>query len=151
MKKTNFKSLKLKQLSRAITEKKPIPIEKIGQQLKNLREALGMNQRQLAKKLKISQSAVSQIEENTQASKLKTIVKLAKALECDFMGIIVSDEPLEAIVKKQAEKAARRSLDRAYSNMAMEKQSPSGKTYREQIKKLIEELTSNPGPELWEG
>jgi predicted DNA-binding mobile mystery protein A len=144
-----FKSLKLKQISSALKKKSLIPIEKIGERLRDIREALGMTQEQMAKRLKISQPVLSRIEEDAVASSLKTILRLARALECEFMGVIISRGSLEKIMKRQAEKTAKRLLDRTFANMALEKQAPARRSYKYQLRKLIQELIANPGPELW--
>jgi predicted DNA-binding mobile mystery protein A len=146
----NKGSLKMRQLFRATEEGALIPMEKLGQRIKDLREALGMTQQQMARKLKIKQPVISRIEENAEASTLKTIAKIARVLECDFMGAVVASAPLGAVVRRQAEKAARRTLSRTYANMAMEKQAPGKSAYELQLKQLVEELVVDPGPELWE-
>jgi len=145
-----FKDLKRKQLAASIAGKQLLPIDKLGQRLKDFREALGMTQKQLAKRLKISQSAVSQIEENILSSTLKTITKITAALDCELLGTISSRLPLEKRLLIQAEKVAKRMLNRTFSNMAMEKQAPTKEAYNYQLKKLVNELIADPGPELWE-
>lgn len=143
-------NLKMKQLFRATESGALVPVQKLGQRIKDLREALGMTQRQMARKLKVKQPVISRIEENAESCALKTLVRIAQTLECDFMGAIVAGAPLNALVRNQAEKAARRMLSRTYANMAMEKQSPGKSAYELQLKQMIEELSANPGPELWE-
>jgi len=143
-------NLKMKQLFRATEAGALIPVEKLGQRIKDLREALGMTQRQMARKLKVKQPVISRIEENAESCTLKTLVKTARALECDFMGAVVAGEPLNTLVRNQAEKAARRILSRTYANMAMEKQAPGKSAYDRQLKQMIEELSANPSSELWE-
>lgn len=143
-------NLKMKQLFRATEAGALIPVEKLGQRIKDLREALGMTQRQMARKLKVKQPVISRIEENAESCTLKTLVKIAQTLECDFMGAVVAGAPLNTLVRNQAEKAARRILSRTYANMAMEKQAPGKSAYDLQFKQMIEELSANPGPELWE-
>jgi len=150
MKRSNIKGLKLRQLTEAMTRKTLIPINKIGQRLRDIRETIGMTQKQMAKRLEVSQSAISQIEENRETSKLGTILKIAGALECELMGAVVSREPLEDIIRRRAEKTAKKMLNRTFATMAMEKQTPSEEAYKYQLKKMIEELVGNPGPELWE-
>lgn len=142
--------LKTDQLSRATQEGVLIPIEKLGQRLRDYREALGMTQSQLAKRLKIGQSVISRIEEDAKSSSLKTIIKITKVLECDFLGSIVSDQSLQVKIRRQAEKVAKKMLARTNANMAMEKQAVAGDAYSGQLERLIEDLTANPGPELWE-
>ncbi|MFA4966656.1 MAG: helix-turn-helix domain-containing protein [Candidatus Margulisiibacteriota bacterium] len=146
----DLKGLKLKQISEAVKAVRPVPAEKIGQRIRDIREALGMTQKQLSKRLKISQPLLSRIEENAEACAIKTLVKIAQGLECEFMGVIVSKEGLEKTINKQAEIKAREMLKRTFANMAMEKQAPTDNAYAYQFKKLTEELANNPGPNLWE-
>lgn len=146
----NLKGLKLKQISEAIKEGRPVPAEKIGRRIRDIREALGMTQKQLSKRLKISQPLLSRIEENAESCAIKTLVKIARGLECEFSGVLVSKEGLEAIIKRRAETKAREMLKRTFATMAMEKQAPTENAYAFQFKKLTEELANNPGPNLWE-
>ena len=138
------------QLSRATQKGVLIPIDKLGQRLKGYREALGMTQAQLAKRLQVGQSVISRIEEDAASSSLKTIVKIAGVLECDFLGALVSRRSVEEKVRRQAERVAKKVISRTYASMAMEKQAPSGQAYADQLERLIEELSAKPGPELWE-
>jgi predicted DNA-binding mobile mystery protein A len=149
MKKVNNR-LKIDQLSRATQKGALVPIEKLGQRLKDYREALGMTQSQMAKKLKIRQPVISRIEEDAASSSLKTILRIAGVLECDFLGVIRSSQPLETKIRRQAEKVAKKIIFRTYANMAMEKQAPPEEAYAGQLKRLIDELAGKPGPELWE-
>ncbi len=150
MRKSKFKRLKLKQLSDSVKKKDFFQIDKVGQRIKDIREALGITQRQLANKLKVKQPAISQIEENIESSSLKTVAKVLRALECELAIGIVSNVSLEDLVKKQAERVAKKMLDRTYSNMALEKQALTKKGYKYDYKELVEDLLENPGPELWE-
>jgi predicted DNA-binding mobile mystery protein A len=146
----DLRGLKLKQISEAVKEGRPVPAEKIGQRIRDIREALGMTQKQLSKRLKISQPLLSRIEENSESCAIKTLVKIAQGLECEFMGVIVSKDGLEKTIKKQAETKAGEMLKRTFANMAMEKQAPTDNAYDYQFKKLTDELANNPGPNLWE-
>lgn len=146
----NFEDLKRKQISNAIQKKTSVPIEKIGKRLKDIRISLGMTQKQLAERINIKQSEVSRIEKNAEMSSLVNIERYVKALGLDFQGIFTSEKTLEEIVKEQAEKKAKKILERTFSNMAMEKQAPQDDAYNFQLNKLIEELSSIPNAELWE-
>jgi predicted DNA-binding mobile mystery protein A len=147
---SNMKKLKLKQISEAVKEGKAVPIEKIGHRLRDVRKVLGMTQKQLAKRLKISQPLLSSIEDNTGSCSLKTIAKVAAALECDFLGVIASKRDLEVMIAEQARKRAKALLDRSLANMALEKQAPVKKGYKYYLESIIKELASDPRPELWE-
>jgi predicted DNA-binding mobile mystery protein A len=146
----DLNSLKLKQISEALKAGEPVPVEKLGQRIRDIREALGMTQKQLSKRLKISQPLLSRIEERAEACTVKTLLKTAKGLECEFMGVIVSKDGLENIIHKRAEAKAKEMLKRAFAHMAMEKQAPTENAYAFQLKKLTEELANDPGPNLWE-
>lgn len=53
---------------------------KVGVQLKQAREKVGMTQDEIAQKLKTKKSAISRIENHTEDTRLSTIEKYAKAL-----------------------------------------------------------------------
>jgi predicted DNA-binding mobile mystery protein A len=144
------RALKLRQISSLMKAKTPVNIESLGSRLKDIREVLGMTQKQLAKKLKVKQPLIARIEKDIRSSSLNTISKIANALECELMGAIISKEPLEQIIQKRAGMAAKKMLNRTFSNMALEKQSPNKEAYEYQLKKLTDELASDPGPALWE-
>ena len=147
---SKLKGLKLKQLSAAVKEGRSVPVEKIGQRMRDIRQALGMTQKQLAKRIKISQPLLSRIEDKIESCTLKTVARVARALECDFLGALVSKDTLEAMVRKQAGKKAKSMVKRIFAGMAMEQQAPENKAYEYQLKKLTDELAANPGPALWE-
>ncbi|MFC1511204.1 helix-turn-helix domain-containing protein [Candidatus Margulisiibacteriota bacterium] len=147
---SKLKDLKRKQLSETLKAGGPVPIEKLGQRLRDIREGLGLTQKQLAEKLSTSQAQLSRMEENPGATTLKSLVKLVTALGCNLSGVVTSEKSLAEIINKQAKKKAEQMLKRTFANMAMEKQAPEKKAYNFQLKKLIAELAANPGPELWE-
>ena len=147
---SKLKDLKRKQLSDNLKVGKPVPIDKLGQLLRDIREGLGLTQKQLAQKLRTSQAQLSRIEENPDTTTLKSLVKLVTALGCNLSAGITSEKSLAEIINTQAKKKAEEMLKRTFANMAMEEQSPEKKDYDFQLKKLTAELAANPGPELWE-
>jgi predicted DNA-binding mobile mystery protein A len=147
---SKLKGLKLKQLSNAVKEGRPVPVDKIGQRLRDIRQTIGMTQKQLAKRIKISQPLLSRIEDNAGSCALKTVARVARALECDFLGALISKDTLETMISQQAEKKAKNMVKRTFASMALEQQAPENKAYAYQLKKLTEELTADPGPALWE-
>ena len=150
MHKSYFYDLKLEQVSSSIEKKALIPIDKLSERLKDVRAVLGMTQTQLAKRLKVRQSVVSRIEKNLETCSLKTIEKVVRALGCRLMCSIVADVSLKEQIKARAAIVAKNILSRTYSNMAMEKQDPGQKAYDDQLVKIINDLLSKPGSELWE-
>lgn len=147
---SKLNDLKRKQLSEQLRIRAMIPIAKLGGRLRDIREGLGLTQKQLAKKLGTSQAQLSRIEEDPTATTLKSLIKLLSVLGCNFSGVITSEKSLMEIINRQAKKKAEQMLKRTFANMAMEKQAPEKKAYDFQLKKLIAELAANPNPELWE-
>jgi len=150
MSKARIKGLKRRQIIASMKEKMPTPVDRLGQRLRDIRETLGMTQKQLAKKLKVKQPLIARIEKNIRVCSLDTIMRVSNALECELMGMIISKEPLEEIIRKRAEKAAKKLLDRTFASMAMEKQMPTADAYKYQFRRYVENLVSHPGPELWD-
>ena len=146
----NLKKLRLKQLSEMLIKADSIPVNSLGSRLKDIRKAMGITQKQLSKKTGMDQSVIAKIEKDASSSSFKSISRIAAALNCEFMGAIVSKLPLEEAVKNQAEKKAKKILDHTFSNMAMENQNPGKKSYEERLKELIEEYMDNPDSSLWE-
>ena len=145
-----FKRLKLQQIAESIAKREPVPIEKLGQRIKDIREVLGMTQAQMAKRLKMKQPSLSEIEDKIENSKLSTVLKVIKAIDCEFMGVIASKRSIKKMLAERAEKVAKRIVDRTFANMAMEKQAPGKEAYQNELKRVTEELLTKPGPELWE-
>jgi len=144
------KSTKIRQLSEQLKKGKPLPLEKVGYMLKEIRKTLGMTQKQMAKKLNISRQAVTKLEKKMQTANIKTLEKYASMLECHILFAVVSETGIEKIIERQAKKTALRILGHSYANMALEKQSPGKKAWQNELKELIGELSLNPDSSLWE-
>lgn len=146
----DFKNLKLKQIDESIKNHLPIPAEKIGQRLKDIRTLLGMTQKQIARKLGVKQPVISRIEENSSASSIDTLQKIANALGVELVFSVASDLSLHDRIHSQAGKVAERILKRTYANMAMEKQAVKRNNYEEQKESLIKQIIEEPKSMLWE-
>lgn len=73
----------------------------VGQNIKMLRESVGLTQRGLARKLNISQAAVSQFENSKNPPKLDTLLKIAEALNVDVNILLdSSDSPVLKAMKE---------------------------------------------------
>lgn len=60
----------------------------IGKNIKRIRENAGMSQYDLAKKLNVSQAAVSQFENGKNPPKIDTLLKIASALHVDINNLL---------------------------------------------------------------
>jgi hypothetical protein len=81
---------------------------------------------------------------------LKTIEKILSIFKGRLNISISTEESLKTMVDKQAEKKAKKLFSKAYSNMALEEQSPDKKTYNERLEEFKKEIASNIDSTLWE-
>jgi len=120
----------------------------IGQLLALVRRQLGMSQRDLACRTGIPQPMVSKIENGRHNSRLDTLEKLARGLECELViGLLPRKSPDE-IRWEQAERKARGRMQYLRGTMALEEQQPSNELLeeltRDEVRRLLE------GGELWD-
>jgi transcriptional regulator with XRE-family HTH domain len=105
------KSARLFQVSARFNSIKKIPswIKTLGawaNQLKAIREALGMTQAQLAKRLATTQISISRLENEDVSPTLKTMTKIANSLNCDLVVAMVPRKELSQTVEELANKKA---------------------------------------------
>ena len=150
----DFRLLKLRQLDKQLNAwylaAKKAPMPKAGW-LRTLRKALGLGTGQLARRMGAHQPWVLQLEkaEVSGAVTLASLKKAADALGCDFVYGIVPREPLENMVRKQAEHTARIEFKSVSHSMALENQRPVRTVESRQFKTLRDSLLAGPWRRLW--
>lgn len=117
--------------------------------IKTIREALGMTQAQLAKKMGVSRARIAHIEKREKTHKLsmEVFVKAAKALNCDFQYFLVPKIPFEKMVKMEARKRAENIAAKLNNTMGLEQQQTSKKFLNELTGDIARELEKSP--KLW--
>lgn len=110
--------------------------------IKAIREALGMSSAQLARRLKIRQPSVIDIEQSELKGtiRLATLRRVAEALNCTLVYALVPNEPLEKIVHEQARRVMRRRLQLIEHSMLLEKQEVPGKDFEARIDALVRDM-----------
>jgi predicted DNA-binding mobile mystery protein A len=110
--------------------------------IKAIREALGMSSAQLAKRLKIRQPSVSDIEQSELKStiRLATLRRVAEALNCTLVYALVPNEPLEKIVHEQARKVARRRLELVEHSLLLESQGVPAKDFEAHVDAFVRDM-----------
>jgi predicted DNA-binding mobile mystery protein A len=106
---------------------------------KYVREGLGMSLSQLAARMNVSQSTMSETE-NREIEGRITINKLreiADSLNCDLVYGFVPREKLEDIIYKQAKKVAEETMELASNHMELEDQTVL--TSDERLNDIIED------------
>jgi len=114
-----------------------------------LRQALGMTQAQLARRMGISPQAVSQLEQREADGSvtLKALEQAAQALGARLTYAIVPDRPIEAILEQRARAVAARLTDSVRHTMRLEDQEPDA-SLGQRTEELAKELLSSPR-QLW--
>lgn len=148
-----FNQLQIRQLDKQLARwrmpaKSPVP--RTGW-LRAIRHALGMSTSQLARRLGISQPRVLKLEkaEIDGSVTLASLRKAAEALGCEFVYALVPREPLEDMVRKQADRVAKAELRSVSHTMALEKQRTGKAVESQQLKTLRERLLAGPRRRLW--
>ncbi|MCK4506501.1 MAG: mobile mystery protein A [Candidatus Aegiribacteria sp.] len=120
--------------------------------IRAIRDALGMNGRQLADRLGEHRSRTKQIEqqEMTGSLTLKTIRRIAEALDCVFVYGLVPRTSLEETVRDQAKKIALKRLTLASHTMKLENQALGTKESKEILSGMIEEIMDELPSYLWD-
>jgi predicted DNA-binding mobile mystery protein A len=92
--------------------------------IKAIREALGMTTAQLAKRLGMKQPSLVEIEQSEAkgAIQLRTLRRVAEALDCTLVYALVPNKPLETMVRDRARKLARRRMEPIEHSMRLEDQ-----------------------------
>lgn len=122
----------------------------IGQLITLIRSQLSMSQRALAKRAKIPQSTISNIESGQLQPNTATLKKILDSMECDLLISVIPREELEITRRKRAEVKAKRSVQYLEGTMSLEAQRPNNGLLHELIKEKIKKLLDSSGPELWE-
>ena len=120
--------------------------------IRAIRDALGMNGRQLADRLSEHRSRTTQIEQQEMSGSLtlKTIRRVADALDCVFVYCLVPRTSLEEIVRNQAKQIALKRLARASHTMGLQNQALGKKENKEILSNMIEEIMNEPPSNLWD-
>lgn len=92
--------------------------------LRTVREALNMPQRELARRLQISQPSVQALErrEADGAITLESLERAADALGCDLVYALIPRRPLEETLRDQAQRVAQAQWNAVSHTMALENQ-----------------------------
>lgn len=150
-----MEKLKLAQISARFNSIKLLPawLKSLGpwaDQLKSIREVLGLSQKQLAKRLDTTQISMSRLENKNANPTLKTMTRIADTLNCDLIVAMVPRKELDKTVEDLAEKKADELMKQSIANAAMELQRPNDKIAKISRDALVTDLIENKRGLLWE-
>ena len=110
--------------------------------IRAIRDALGMSGVQLARRLQIRPPSLAALEKSEADGtiQLKTLRRVAEALDCKLVYALVPNETLEAAVHRRARKIATRALRRVAHTMRLEAQETGDANREEQIEAYIRDV-----------
>ncbi len=117
-----------------------------------VRQALGMTNRQLAKRVGRKPQTVLDLErrEAAQTIQLGSLRELAEAMDCELVYAIVPREPLGAMLEKRARTVARNALRRTGHSMELERQGLGVREQEQALEREVERLLEGSRRRLWE-
>jgi len=148
-----FQQIKINQLDRKFKRKvlmRDIEVPREGW-IKEIRSAFKLTYAQLAKKLSITPSAIKKFETNEINGKinLKSLNKIADAMNCKLIYALVPHESLEKIIDDRIDYVAVNMISHIDYSMMLEKQSLNGKILKEQMDNLKSKLKNNFSSKIW--
>lgn len=119
--------------------------------IRAIRDALGMNMRQLADRLGVSQSRIVKIEQDelSGALTIKTLEKVADKLDCVFVYGFAPRTSLENTVRKQAAHMAQERMNKISHHMYLEAQELTHHHSKAAFKSMVVEILESPA-RVWD-
>jgi predicted DNA-binding mobile mystery protein A len=120
--------------------------------LRAVRDALGMTTAQLARRLRVSQPRIVELEKSEVAGSvtLNTLQRAAEALGCRLAYALIPDRPLEDVVKQRAAVIADRQSSAVEHSMRLEDQAVNDKEAARKLReRMVEDLLQRPA-RLWD-
>lgn len=120
--------------------------------IRAVRDALGMNGRQLADRLNVTRQRASLIEKDELggSTTLKTMRRVAESLDCVFVYALVPRQSLEDTMQEQAKRVAQKRLARASHTMMLENQQLSDSDQMQALNEVAKELIETQPSTLWD-
>lgn len=119
--------------------------------LRTVRRALGMSGAQLARKMGLTRSQISQSEKNELSGtiSLKTLQTMAAAMNCRVVYALVPNGTTEQLVADQAQKKAEQLVRQTHIHMALESQALNPEQLRIEEERIKYELIREMPKDLW--
>lgn len=119
--------------------------------IRAIRDSLGMTSGQLAERMQVSQSRIMALEKNEVSFSvtLHSLERAAQAMGCTLVYALVPHQPLDEMVKQQALRIARQTLQRTTHTMMLEAQSVELKDTQRHLQEMVQELIEKHPTKVW--
>lgn len=120
--------------------------------IKALRECLGMTTRHLAIRMGVSQARITTLEnqEIKGTLKIETLEKVALALDCQLVYVLIPNQPLDAMVENQLQAKAQALFNQTRQTMGLESQTLNDADLEALRNAIVAELRQAPTARLWD-
>lgn len=121
--------------------------------IQSARLALGMSLRQLAERVGVSVSALTNFEKREQADSvsLATLKKAANAMDMELVYYFKpKDGSIKNAVEKQARKKAQEILNQSNQTMKLEDQETNSLSQERELERLTKDIVSKMPQNLWD-
>ena len=117
-----------------------------------VRNALGITASQLGKRVGVSQPTITKLEHSEEAEtiSLKSLRKIAEAMDCTLVYAFVPHESLEKTLTQQAEKQAMKQIQRVEHTMHLEAQGRDLEEIKREQQEIAKEMIRALSSDLWE-
>jgi len=123
----------------------------IGSQIRQIREAMGMTQLQLAERSNLQQSVIAEIEGGKRTDLcLTTIARLAGGLNCQSVVQIVPQKQIHDLVEEKSTELARKIVAVSSGSSAIELQTPKQSVIRKEINEVKRDILEKHRSSLWQ-
>ena len=119
-------------------------------QIRLIRVTLGMGQEQLGRLINFSRRYIQRIESGPALPKIKTLKKIANALNAELKIMIIPRQNLMEFLDAKATQKAEQIVGLNKASSALELQTPSDEESKEQIETLKKEILEKRRSSLWE-
>jgi transcriptional regulator with XRE-family HTH domain len=110
-----------------------------------------MTQAELAKRTKIAQPYLADIEAGKADVRLGTLRRIFQAMQCDLYARPEPTKRLEEVLRGRARAVALKRLKQSIGTMAMEGQAPDEEMFRRLLEKKTDEILEDKHERLWAG
>lgn len=118
-------------------------------QIKLLRETLGMTQEQLGKMVNRSLRSIQQIESGHAMPKVTTLYKIANALNTELKITLIPRQNIIEFLEEKASNKAKQLVKLTKTSSALEIQIPSEEESKVQVERLKREILEKRRDSIW--
>jgi len=119
-------------------------------QIKLLRETLGMTQKQLGKLVNRTLRSIQLIESGRVMPRITTLYEIANALNAELKIALIPRQQIIEFLNEKADKKARQLVSLSTTSSALEIQAPSDEEGKEQIEAMKRDILVKRRDSLWD-